>query len=81
MALTRIPKRCISVNTPDKFEAIYKKYEIGIYREKDERGFGHEFYIAVIAPNGCYAYNGWWGDDSHTMTEAVAEAIKGSCIP
>jgi hypothetical protein len=47
-----------------------------------ERKHDHEnWYITVTAPNGCYAYDGWWSNSEHTTAlEAIEEAKSGALL-
>jgi hypothetical protein len=37
-----------------------------------------KFYIQVTAPNGCYAYDGYWNQLDATIQDALQEALIGS---
>ncbi len=52
------------------------------YRVFGERDSAHQnWYIMVTAPDGCYAYDGWWKDsEDKSAPEVVEEAIRGACI-
>ncbi len=46
-----------------------------------QKEVGKNWYIIVTAPDGCYAYDGWWADsEDSTLREALAEAKRGACI-
>jgi len=72
----RIQKRFIFEHTEFAFRARYKGHEIHITRERGAR----PWYIQVTTPSGCYAYDGWWGEEWNTMEEAIAQALTGSCL-
>ena len=72
----RIQKRLIRKRTDEEFWATYRGHEIEINRERGARGW----YIRVTAPSGCYAYDGWWGEEWNTMDEAITQALVGSCL-
>ena len=56
-------------------EARYMGHDIDVSRGVMDR----RWYIRVRAPNGCYAYDGWWqGSESRTEDEAIAEACRGA---
>lgn len=74
-----IQKRFIRKHTPDEFYGTYKNHTLNIWREIGDR-YGSEFYIMVWFEDGGMTYDGWWGDPGQTIEEAVAEAIRGSCI-
>ena len=76
MPAYRIQKRFIHERTGLRFRATYRGHELDISKERGARGF----YIIVTAPDGCYAYDGWWGEEWSTMDEAIAQALMGSCL-
>ncbi|MEX3933299.1 hypothetical protein AB4Y32_16100 [Paraburkholderia phymatum] len=40
-----------------------------------------DWYIRVIAPDGCYIYDGWWAESGiESADDAVAEAFDGACL-
>lgn len=47
----------------------------------DRNTTGQAWYIRVYAPDGCYAYDGWWKDSEYkSPSEVIAEAIRGACL-
>jgi len=60
--------------TDDEFHGRYRKHDIDIEREPDDR-----FYIMVRAPDGGLVYDGWWSG-GWLMKEAVVEALRGACL-
>ena len=72
----RIQKRYIREKTKSTFRATYKGHEIDISRERGAR----PWYIQVTSPNGCFAYDGWWGEEWNSMEEAITQALVGSCL-
>lgn len=56
----------------------WRGYQFRFERERDGRFF-KDWYIQVVAPDGCYAYDGWWKDSSaKPIREVVAEAFHGA---
>jgi len=55
----------------------FKKHSICVERKHDHENW----YITVTAPNGCYAYDGYWRDSEHTTAgEAIEEAKRGAML-
>lgn len=55
----------------------YRKHQILLTRDSD----GGDWYIQVIAPNGCYSYDGWWRDSAcKTAAQALEEAKRGAML-
>ncbi|TRO96765.1 hypothetical protein FKB34_01990 [Glycocaulis profundi] len=66
------------VYTENVFSGTYKRHHIDIEREPRDTRVS-EFYIRVLAPNGRYAYDGWWSPgDERDMDQAVMEALHGA---
>ncbi len=62
--------------TEDEFVGRYKQHDIRIGRED-----GRNWYIAVQAPSGLYAYDGYWLDSwNKSMDDAIAEACTGAML-
>jgi uncharacterized protein (DUF2461 family) len=39
------------------------------------------WYIQVQGQDGCYMYDGWWGESAgRSRRDAVLEAIEGACL-
>lgn len=58
----------------NSFCGRYKQHDIRIDRED-----GRNWYIAVQAPSGLYAYNGYWLDSQwKSLDEAIVEACTGA---
>lgn len=56
---------------------MYKRHQIHLEKESPCK----DWYIQVVAPDGCYAYDGWWRDSADkTEHEASAEAKRGARI-
>ena len=63
--------------TNEFFYGSYGDYTITIRTETTTDGYD----IEVIAPDGTYAYNGYWGEYDGTdtgMDAAIEEALRGS---
>jgi predicted RNase H-like HicB family nuclease len=61
----------------EEHEMTFKKHHISISRPSEDKNW----YIIVTAPNGCYAYDGWWRDSEFkTPKEAFEEAKRGALI-
>lgn len=56
----------------DEFEGVCKGHIIHLSRDDPNACW----YIRVAAPNGCYAYDGWW--QVGTVEAAKAEALRGA---
>ncbi len=73
----RRPRVRVLVREKDGAEATYKGHTINVSRGKLDR----RWYIRVWAPNGCYAYDGWWqGSEDKTREEALIEACRGAML-
>ena len=60
--------------TDDSFLGRYKQHDIRIDRES-----GKNWYIAVQAPSGLYAYDGYWLNSQwKSMDDAISEACTGA---
>ena len=66
----------VIVKTYHKFEAIYKNHYIKITREDDV----FSFYIQVSVIDGSFVYNGYYNSTSGSISEAIEESLKGSCL-
>lgn len=54
----------------------YRKHDIHLNRKP-----GRNWYIQVIAPDGQYAYDGFWRDsEGKSIKEAALEALNGACL-
>jgi hypothetical protein len=61
----------------EEHQTTFKKHHIAISRPSEDK----DWYIMVTAPNGCYAYDGWWRDSGFkTPKEAFDEAKFGACL-
>jgi uncharacterized protein (DUF2461 family) len=59
----------------ESYEGSYKKHAIYIFRDQDTG----DWYIQVVAPNGTFAYDGWWASsEDKTIDQAIAEAKDGA---
>jgi hypothetical protein len=55
----------------------FRGYHIWLQRD----GPLENWYIRVTAPDGSYAYDGWWRDsEGTTWKDALKEAKRGACI-
>ena len=73
----RRPRVRVLVREEDGAEATYKGHTINVSRGKLDR----RWYIRVWAPNGCYAYDGWWqGSEDKTHEDALLEACRGAML-
>lgn len=61
----------ISKQTKTELWATYKQHEIEILKED-------EGYYIIVQGDGGYLYDGYWGDNSNTFEDALAEALEGS---
>lgn len=60
----------------NSFCGRYKQHDIHIDRED-----GKNWYIAVQAPSGLYAYDGYWIDSAwKSLDDAIVEACMGAML-
>jgi len=72
MITWRIKK--IVKKTKTYFEATYKKHYFVIEWDKKTRIWD----IEVRAKDGGLAYNGYWGNETENIDDAIYEAMRGS---
>lgn len=72
----------ITIDNDTKFSGVYKGHDIDIEKKDIDGEFW--FYIEVTAPDGCYAYDGYWRPEEHWLPNAdhinlaIDEALVGS---
>lgn len=67
----------ITEQTQNELLCHYKDHEIHLCR----RVADDDWYITVRAPNGMYAYDGWWENSAFLSSEsALAEAFDGALL-
>lgn len=72
-----LPRVQTLMHEAHKFQGRYKNFDLELMR-KDARAL---WYIRVLDPRGCYAYDGWWTDSvGKSLEDAVAEALQGACL-
>ena len=55
----------------------YKGHVVDVSREAKS----DNWYIIVTAPNGCYSYDGWWGESAgKPKRAAILEALEGAML-
>jgi hypothetical protein len=72
----RITDKMIIEDVRGRFAAYYKNHSIDI--ERDMLSENNSFYIQVFSENYGYAVDGWYGDESTTMEEAIQYALEGA---
>ena len=71
--------RDVLKRTENEFFANYKGCTVQVDREEDPCPGGY-FYIIVTTHGGGHLYDGWWGDEEHTLDDAIKQALRGSLL-
>lgn len=73
--LVRRPRVRAQVRYPHGFQGRYKQHDIDLMRSD----WNACWYIRVRAPDGCYAYDGYWRDsEGKSLDDAITEACHGA---
>ncbi len=60
---------------PGEFSYTFRQHSIVLTRDEPNSNW----YIRVRAPNGCYAYDGWWRDSAgRPLKDALYQAKVGA---